>query len=154
MAGEHVTVKLPDNKVLHDIRWAVVALDRTARGRFTCLMQAIAVQRMLVRRDIPCAVVIGAKLGSTLDPRTTGDPMSAHAWIRAGGGIVVGEKESNQFAPIVSYVSNPLKIGGDGLSGHCTTCSNLRAGDRKPNVFSRAVVQMICNFIQLLLRIV
>lgn len=102
--GEVATSPLPDNKVLHDIRWAITAIDRSTGHRFTCLMQGIAAQRMLARRGIPYALVFGAKLGSTSDSRTDGDSMAAHAWLRAGGAIVVGDKERAIFAPIVSYV--------------------------------------------------
>ncbi|WP_370402034.1 lasso peptide biosynthesis B2 protein [Sulfitobacter sp. JB4-11] len=104
--GEVVPEKSTRQAVVHDIRWALTSIERSFFQRYTCLCQSIAAQRMFARRRIPYAVVLGAKLGATPDPRTQGDPMAAHAWVCAGGGVVVGEKERGMFVPVVSYVGN------------------------------------------------
>lgn len=91
-----------DMAALKDVRWAIGAVNRSVGGRFTCLMQGMACKAMLNRRGIPNALVLGAKLGGPTVPE-----MAAHAWVCAGGGILVGGEERPGFIAVTSYVSPP-----------------------------------------------
>lgn len=92
-----------DIALMRDTRWAIDALNRTVRGRFTCLMNAMAIQRMLNRRGIPSGLVLGAKI--TRGGAVPVEGLAAHAWLWAGGVIVVGGEERGGFVPLTTYLS-------------------------------------------------
>ena len=75
-------------------------VELTARAmpfRAVCLQQAIALRRMLRRRNIPATVFLGVMPGAGGDipdspPIGGGElPMSAHAWVKSGDRIVNGK---------------------------------------------------------------
>jgi hypothetical protein len=78
----------------------VVAVDRAARyGLFrpTCLVRAVALERMIVRAGVgPAVVRVGVLTG--------GDAFMAHAWIELSG-RVVGDDPSRvaQFTPLHDF---------------------------------------------------
>lgn len=86
---------------LHDVNWAIRRCNLVAAGRFTCLMQAMAGQRMLARRGVEGAVVLGVKPG-----RSGADP-TAHAWLRVGRFVVLGDEERPGHIPVASYRKAP-----------------------------------------------
>ena len=88
---------------LRDIRWALTRLNALAGDRFTCLMLAIAGKRMLTRRAIPNALVLGARRERAGEAGTTG--MAAHAWLRVGEGVLLGADAVAGNTPIVSFLS-------------------------------------------------
>lgn len=94
-----------DTSFLRDVRWAIQALNRTAGGRFTCLMQAMAGKAMLNRRGVANTLILGAKLKRGEDGMD-GDAMAAHAWLRAGPVVLLGGEASVGFVPVTSYHSN------------------------------------------------
>lgn len=91
--------------VLKDVKWAIGAVNRSFGGRFTCLMQGIACKGMLNRRGIANALVLGARIEARVLP--TDPAMAAHAWVCAGGGILVGGEERPGFIAVTSYLSPP-----------------------------------------------
>jgi len=92
-----------DLAVLRDVRWAIDAVNRSAGGRFTCLMQGMAGKAMLDRRNAENTLVLGAKLGGR--DLAADEGMAAHAWLRVGPVIVLGGDARAGFAPITSYHS-------------------------------------------------
>ena len=88
---------------LRDFRWALKRVNQLARGRFTCLMLAIAAKRMLDRRGMANTLVLGVRPDKGADD----DPFGAHAWLRAGPHIVIGQEERAGHIPVVSYHSSP-----------------------------------------------
>lgn len=86
------------------LRWALERLNRLARGRFTCLMLAMAGQRMLVRRGQAGTVVLGVRPGGGAAP---GEALGAHAWLCAGAQVVVGAEERAGHIPVASYRAAP-----------------------------------------------
>lgn len=54
---------------------------------FTCLMRAIAGQRLLARHGIESGIVLGVQL----DP--SGAAPKAHAWLRVGQYVITGGEE-------------------------------------------------------------
>jgi hypothetical protein len=62
-----------------------------------CLVRAVALHTMLRSRHKPSHLVI-----AVLDPRQRGQIESLHAWVEAGGEIVIGEVDFS-FHPIVQF---------------------------------------------------
>ena len=60
----------------------------------TCLRQALAVQRMLRRRNIPSQIHLGVS-----NPRD----LAAHAWVTVGGQPVVGGAGVERFVPLAAF---------------------------------------------------
>jgi len=76
--------------------WAAGAASRWTPGT-TCLVSALALQRMLSVRGRPSELHIGvAKLGQRF---------SAHAWLISEGRIVIGEQGEEQHTPLTSWRS-------------------------------------------------
>lgn len=94
-----------DPLLLADVRWSVWRWNRVFRGRFTCLMQAMAGQAMLKRRGVESAVVLGVK------PNAPGLSPNAHAWLRVGERILIGDEERPGHIPVASYRSTPTAAG-------------------------------------------
>ena len=88
-----------DIQALRDVQWSVERLTRAALGRPTCLMKAMAGQRMLARRGIGSAIVLGVK------PGATGADPTAHSWLRVGRWVVLGGDERAGHIPVTSYRS-------------------------------------------------
>lgn len=62
--------------------------------RPTCLRQALAVQRMLRRRRIPCRLHLGV---------TSATAGQAHAWVTVGGEPIVGRPGVERFVPLAAF---------------------------------------------------
>ncbi len=60
----------------------------------TCLVQALACQRMLRRRGIAGRIELG--VGRS-------DGLQAHAWVSVHGAIVVGAAEEGRYRPLASF---------------------------------------------------
>ena len=86
---------------LGQVHWALHRINRLAGGRFTCLMLGIAGKRMLDRRGLANTLVLGVRP----DRGDGGDPLGAHAWLRAGQYVVVGLEERAGHIPVASYHS-------------------------------------------------
>jgi hypothetical protein len=79
------------------IGWAVrKAADHVPRA--SCLTQALAAQLLLSRRGYPSRLCIGVA-------RNASGGMDAHAWIEAGGSVVVGGGELERFTRLPDLTS-------------------------------------------------
>jgi hypothetical protein len=78
---------------------AIERWHRLSPQSSTCLVRALAAQRMLAARRIPCTLVLGVRQESG------GQEITAHAWVRVGAEIVVGRHEAPDYAPVASYQS-------------------------------------------------
>ena len=90
-------------QTLIEVRWVLRALNRMAKGKFTCLMLAMAGKRMLNRRGFANTLVLGVRPGKGQGD----DPFGAHAWLRAGQYVVIGQEERAGHIPVASYHSAP-----------------------------------------------
>jgi hypothetical protein len=89
-AGRKAPVAASADRVV----WAVDAVARRLPG-CSCLVSALALQRLLSRRGQPSELHVGvAKQGARL---------AAHAWLESGGRILIGESEGQTFAPLLSW---------------------------------------------------
>ena len=87
---------------VHAVRRAVERWRRVLPGAMTCLISAIAGQRMLSRRDTTSAIVLGLRVADD-----DAGPLTAHAWLRAGDAIVLGGRHSLDFVAITNFSAPP-----------------------------------------------
>lgn len=72
--------------------WAVDVASRVLRMK-GCLIRALVMDAMLMRRQLPSELRIGvAKDGETL--------FEAHAWVESGGRVLVGAGDIDRFSPL------------------------------------------------------
>jgi len=74
-------------------RWQRIAPDAT-----TCLIRALAGQRMLVRRGVPTALVLGLRRGGP-----TGD-LSAHGWLNVGRHTMLGAEGDEGHRAVAHFL--------------------------------------------------
>jgi hypothetical protein len=79
------------------IAWAVTVASPYMLGVRRCLVQALVVQLLLVRRGYPARVHLGVARGD-------GGQVQAHAWVEAGGRIVIGGSvsELERYTPLLA----------------------------------------------------
>jgi hypothetical protein len=90
-------VRPPDDTDAHRAVAVGRAVRRAAQRlpwRPTCLPQALAARRMLGRRDVAAAVHLGVR-DAGVD--------AAHAWVTAGGRVVVGAAQHRRFTPVATF---------------------------------------------------
>ena len=85
---------------VRDIARLVTVINAELGGRLTCLMQAMAVHWMLHRRRISSSLVLGTSHVADGRKRLA---LEAHAWVRVGADIVLGE-HGGRFTPVSSFV--------------------------------------------------
>jgi hypothetical protein len=87
------------------IAWAVnAAANRIPRA--TCLTRAVALQILLAKSGQPSRVEIGVAREK--------EEFGAHAWLVAGGNILVGAAEAGRYRPLFAWDSNPPAEAGKG----------------------------------------
>lgn len=90
-----------DRETAVDISWAVQTAARYIPLRLVCLPQAIAAQRLLLRRGIASTLYLGV----ATDPKKR-DAITAHAWLRAGDKILTGEHEAATHRMLTSFANH------------------------------------------------
>lgn len=85
----------PDNLAAADahataqrIGWFIARVALRLPWRSDCLIQAMAAQKWLIRKNIPTRIVIGVD-------KTKGEGFLAHAWLRLGDTIITGGNIEN-----------------------------------------------------------
>jgi hypothetical protein len=79
------------------IAWAVTAGSRYLPGTGSCLVRALAAHLLLVRRNHPSRLLIGA----AKDDRGR---FRAHAWVESRGRIVIGRSEDlSRYTPLQHF---------------------------------------------------
>jgi hypothetical protein len=84
-----------DAVAIATVRQAVEIAARNVPWNAVCLPQAMACKAMLARRGQGSALHIGAAMGN-------GGGLTAHAWLVAGGEIVIGENDS-KMTPLTRF---------------------------------------------------
>jgi Transglutaminase-like superfamily len=79
------------------ITWAVQRAARSIPGS-SCLVQALAVQTLLVRYNYKPCLVIGVSKDKSLG-------FEAHAWVTSEGQIVIGGHEASRYTTILTLGS-------------------------------------------------
>lgn len=94
---EHPAVPVSVERRATRVGWAVRTASRVTPWSTPCLVEAIAAQRMLVRRRLPTTL----HLGLTKD----GAVMTAHAWLMCGHLTLTGGGPVPQYTPLASFVT-------------------------------------------------
>jgi len=82
---------------LRDVSRAVERWSALAPRGATCLVRAVAGHRLLVRRGIPSAIVLGVRT----DGR--GEGLAAHGWLRVGEHVIIGAREMPGHHPVAQF---------------------------------------------------
>jgi len=61
-----------------------------------CLVMALTGQKMLKKRKIPSTLYLGIK-------KEKADKLSAHAWLRCGNSVILGEKERSGYTTVAYF---------------------------------------------------
>jgi hypothetical protein len=85
-----------DEALLFQVRQAVTTAARNVPWNAVCLPQAMAAKAMLARRGCGSAF----HLGATFDPN---GKLIAHAWLVAGGKVVVGDAGIPGMSPLARF---------------------------------------------------
>lgn len=76
-----------------EIEWAISVAAEALPGHFTCLMRAIASQRLLARARIASRVRVGVARGES-------PGIAAHAWVELATGEALGQGGAPDFVPL------------------------------------------------------
>src|SRR6516165_3614330 len=86
-----------DQLLLVRVRRAVTTAARNVPWNAVCLPQAIAAKAMLARRGFGSSLHLGAR------PDAAQGTVVAHAWLVAGGTVVVGAAGISQVTPLARF---------------------------------------------------
>jgi len=86
-----------DQLLLVRVRRAVTTAARNVPWNAVCLPQAIAAKAMLARRGFGSSLHLGAQ------PDAERGTLVAHAWLVAGGTVVVGAAGISQVTPLARF---------------------------------------------------
>lgn len=77
------------------LAWAVERMARFV-PHASCLTQALALRYLAAREGEPCSIRIGVK-------NREGAAFEAHAWVMAGGDVIIGGKKERveEFTPLI-----------------------------------------------------
>ena len=81
-----------------ELAWSVIAVGK--RLRSTCLVDALALQTLLLREGHDASLRIGVA-------KTDAGRLEAHAWLDSGGRVLVGGPESARFAELPLSSAQP-----------------------------------------------
>lgn len=83
---------------LERIVWSVRAVARRLPG-CTCLVSAIALQRLLSRQGHVSELHVGVA--------RQGEKFAAHAWLTRDGEFLIGETQGETYVPLMAWKSGP-----------------------------------------------
>lgn len=78
------------------ITWLINKISRYTPWESKCLVKALTAQIMLKKRRIPCTLYLGMAKDKT-------NKLSAHAWLRCGNSILLGENERSGFVTVAYF---------------------------------------------------
>ena len=88
------------NETLHDyivkVRRVVMMTSKNTPWESLCLVQALTAQNLLNKRSISSTLYLGLGKDENKQP-------IAHAWIKHGGKVVVGEKGMERFSVVAKF---------------------------------------------------
>ncbi len=97
--GEPMTAPTPSQVAQAEpVGWAVRAVAARLPWRSTCLIQALAAKALLQQRGLPGSLCLGVAKDAESE-----EGIAAHAWVRCGDSVLVGEAGHDRFAAIASY---------------------------------------------------
>ena len=93
-------------RLVRQVRAALGAIRRRIPWQPTCLVRAVAVHQVLVRRKVASSLVLSVTPAS-------GKTVDAHAWLEAGGLVVTGQGEKARYVPIYTFSNAVLSDARD-----------------------------------------
>ena len=91
------------SRLIHRVAFALPRAAARVPWRATCLVQALAAQRWLAHGGIASQLRLGAR-------KSAADGLDAHAWLEAGGQVVVGG-DVGAYAPFPPIVAREKRPG-------------------------------------------
>jgi len=88
------------HKRLAELSWAVRAAVQRLPWHSSCLLKALAAQRLLQRAGIPGLLIIGVRSGQLPEGEASFD---AHAWIQSGSLVLETGDDHRNYAPLSAY---------------------------------------------------
>ena len=98
-AGGIVPARAQSSLPIERLAWSVSAASRLV-PRATCLTQALAGQALLARHGHPAHLHLGVARGEA-------GQFEAHAWLEAGGQVILGDDERAHFTPLTTLTGQP-----------------------------------------------
>ena len=98
LPGDPTWVWSGDPTLVREVTAAVEAWARSAPRQATCLVRAVAGHRMLARRGVMSAIVLGVRTGGD-------EALAAHGWLRVGEHVVIGAGERHGHHPVAQFRS-------------------------------------------------
>jgi hypothetical protein len=90
-------IRIPDPRIRELVR-ALARSRKYAPWEWKCMAEAIAVQRMLQRRNIPATLYLGLHKKGKKE-------LIAHAWLRCGDQIITGRRGIEKFRVISTFAT-------------------------------------------------
>jgi hypothetical protein len=88
---------------MNKIAWAVIIVSRYTPWESKCFVKALTAQIMLKKRKISATLYLGVAKDEKNNP-------IAHAWLRSGADIIMGESGYKGFTQVAKFATN---IGGE-----------------------------------------
>lgn len=83
---------------LNQIAWAINMAARYFPWKGSCLLEALALQRMCVKRGLKAEILLGVAKNPAKP-----NALKAHAWTRAGDHILTGKKGHKAFTVVATF---------------------------------------------------
>jgi hypothetical protein len=95
------------------VRAALGSIYRHVPWKPTCLVRAVAANRILARRMVASNLVLSVAPAS-------GQTVDAHAWLEAGGIVVTGRSEKAKYVPIYTFSNGTFSNAGTERAQPCS----------------------------------
>jgi hypothetical protein len=95
---ETVEEEVVNKKYVSKVRRAVIMTSKNTPWESLCLVQALTAQRLLKSKLIDNTVYLGIR-------KDENKKLAAHAWLRCGDKIVVGEKGMQYYSVVAKFGS-------------------------------------------------
>lgn len=102
MAESSKAVAPSDRAQVERVTWAIDTARLFTPWDSNCLAQTLSGARMLQRRGIASTTYLGV---AAADPRGLGPHLSAHAWLRAGEDIILGDGRLDDYVSVASFAT-------------------------------------------------
>ncbi len=105
--GEHMAESPPELDAagaarVERVAWAVDTARLFTPWDSNCLAQAIAGAQMLRRRGVATTTYLGVTEAAPQE-------LGAHAWLRAGPDVILGERQRDEFTTVSSFATTAKK---------------------------------------------
>ena len=104
-------------RIVRRVRGALGSIRRRVPWKPTCLVRAVAANRVLARRMVASNLVLSVTPAS-------GKTVDAHAWLEAGELVVTGLGEKVKYVPIYTFSNARVEDERDTFAERARPCSH------------------------------